>query len=388
MTGYQIEVQVDGKSFLLKLKSLGEPIDSFIKKLLNQFFLVLRGPYQEFINKNFHDLKENIFLYLDGKINNPPGQDYLFNNLTIIGNNYLFNGRVSEAQQFWNDILNLVLDWEQSRNARVHKGSIYYFWSQIAILQGELDKGFFLIHSAYEEDVLTFHDQSPSTPTTKTLSLNYLDPGNLLFNLVKAWANYLENFISKYRINYGNRFTLDNFRNKFLTNPPSRDTLFSFTYNLAKLYNFDLLPKIIVNGNFASLYELDTLFNFVLVTDAVIYSQIQNPAKDDWKFINLANYLLIKSNISTDEILNKCHLQFVNSQKDVDFEKTINNLLNNSFVFSDGTVPSVSECDLMITYCLRNYSAHNINSFPIIRNRFLEIRQSILNSLFFAVEHS
>jgi hypothetical protein len=44
---------------------------------------------------------------------------------------------------FWPDILNMVLDWENSRNARIHKGSLFYFWSQTAILQGQLIRASF-----------------------------------------------------------------------------------------------------------------------------------------------------------------------------------------------------------------------------------------------------
>ncbi len=385
-TEINMEIEVADNRIVLQVVPLGDPMDSFLKDFFTKFFNEFLRPYPDFIGAYYKELEANIHSYFDGKINNPPGQDNLFNNLTIIWKNYQNNGRVGEAQQFWQDILNMVLDWENSRNARIHKGSLFYFWSQTAILQGQLDKGFFLIHSAYEEDVLTSNNQLPGTPAFRTVSLDYSEKGNLLYGLVEAWANYLGSLISKYQTLTGSKFTLDDFRVKFLNQPPNRDVLFSFTYTLARFYDFDLLPSSILKGNFTSLFELNSLFDLVLVTDAVIYSNITTPGRDDWKFINLANHVLVKSGISTDPVKNRTHFVHINSMKDADFDRTVNELLDQTFVYTDGVNPSRLECDLGVAYCLRNYSAHNIGSFPIIRQRYGDIRQSVFNALFLALE--
>ncbi|PKO04079.1 MAG: hypothetical protein CVU41_18885 [Chloroflexi bacterium HGW-Chloroflexi-3] len=381
-----MEIEVANTRLKLQVTPLGDPTDSFLKDLFTKFFNELLRPYPDFIRDCYKDLEANIHSYFDGKINNPPGQDNLFNNLTIIWKNYQNNGRVGEAQQFWQDILKIVLDWENSRNSRIHKGSLFYFWSQTAILQGQLDKGFFLIHSAYEEDVLTSNSPLPGTPAFKTVSLDYSDKGNLLFGLVEAWANHLGGLIARYQALTGSKFTLAIFRTKFLNQPPNRDILFSFTYAPARFYDFDLLPSSILKGDFTSLYELNSLFDLVLVTDSVIYSSISTPTKDDWKFINLVSYVLVKSAISLDPARNRDHFGYINSMKDADFEKTVNELLDQAFIYPDGVKPSRPECDLGVAYCLRNYSAHNIGSFPIIRQRYGDIRQSVFNALFLAIE--
>jgi hypothetical protein len=309
-----MDIEVEGNIKHLQVTPLGDQMDAFLKILFTRFFTNFIKPYHEFIKECYPDLLSNIHSYLDSKIGNPPGQDYLFNDLTIIWKNYQNNGRVSDAQQFWLDILNIIKQWEQSRNVRIHKGSLFYFWSQTAILQGQLDKGFFLIHSAYEEDVLTYKTELPGTPAYKTVSLDYSDKDNFLFNLVEAWANYLDHFVTNYRNLSGKKFTLDDFRIKFLGKPPSKDILFSFTYTLARFFDFDSMPPFIVRGNFASLFELNSLFDLVLVIDAVIYSSILAPGKDDWKFIFLANHLLVQSGISIDPKINNDHLVNINSK--------------------------------------------------------------------------
>lgn len=381
-----MKVEVPDTILTLQVVPLGDPIDSFLKNLFTKFFNELSRPYSDFIGDCYKDLEATIQSYFDRKINNPPGQDNLFNNLTIIWKSYQNNGRVGEAQQFWQDILNIVLDWEHSRNSRIHKGSLFYFWSQTAILQGQLDKGFFLIHSAYEEDVLTNKNPLPGTPAFKTVSLDYSDKGNLLFGLVEAWANHLDGLIARYQTLTGSTFTLDIFRAKFLNQPPNGDVLLSFTYVLARFYEFDLLPSSILRGDFTSLYELNSLFDLVLITESVISTSISTQTRDDWKFINLVSHILVKSRISPDLARNRDHFRHINSMKDADFEKTFNDLLDQNFVYPDGVKPSRPECDLGVAYCLRNYSAHNIGSFPIIRQRYGDIRQSVFNVLFLAIE--
>jgi hypothetical protein len=384
----RIEVIVAGKTIQLQVTPLGDPMDSYLQALFTDFFSEFHKPYPEFIKGCYQDLKTNIQFYFDSKIGNPPGQDYLFNNLTIIWKNYQGNGRLGEAQQFWEDILGIVRDWEMSRKQRIHKGSLFFFWSQTAILQGQFDKGFFLIHSAYEEDVLTHNNDFPATPAYKTVSLDYSDQGNFLFRLVEEWAMYLNGLIAKFPNLLSSVFTLEEFKTKFLYRPPSRDTLFSFTYILARFHDFDLLPTDLLRGNFTSLFEINILFDLVLVMDTVLYSTISNPGKEDWKFINLANRLLVRSGISTNSSLNQSHLGYINASKDSDFEGSLHQLLDQTIAYPDGISPSRLECDISIAYCLRNYSAHNIDSFPIISNRFTEIRQSIFNALFLAVQTS
>jgi hypothetical protein len=255
-----------------------------------------------------------------------------------------------------------------------------------AILQGQLEKGFFLIHSAYEEDVLTNDNPLPNTPAFKTVSLAYEDKDNLLFSLVTAWANYLEVFINNYKTITRREFSLGTFRTSFLNRPPDRETLFSFTYTLARVYDFNLLPISILRGTFTSISEMNLLFDLVLVIDSVIYSSITSPAKGDWRFINLADIVLRKSMISNDSKENINHFTQINDMKENDFSGTIKDLLDCNLVYSDTKIPVKLECDLGIAYCLRNYSAHRIGSFPVIRERYKEILQSVFNVLFLAVE--
>ena len=379
------DVEVAGHK--LKLWPLGNETDEFLKDLFTRYFSDLARPYFEFRKGVYDDLRTKMHSYFDGKIDDPPGQDYLFNNLTVVWNTYQYYGRLGEAQSFWQDILNLVLEWEQTRQKRIHKGSLFYFWSQTAILQGQFDKGFFLIHSAYEEDILTIGKNLPDTPAFKTISLDYSNKNNLLYKLVEDWASFLSGFIKSYQTVSGKNFSLDDFQNKFLKNPPDRETLFSFTYTLARFFDFDTqIPPTMIKGSFVSLFELNTLFDLVLVIDSLIYSSLVAPGPNDWGFKNLAKHLLIETGLTTDAGLTRIHLEEINSSSRNDFETTLKLLLDQKFAYHDGSLPSRLESDIGIALCVRNYSAHKIGSFLTIRDRYSELRQSLFNVLFLATD--
>lgn len=374
----------------IKYYLLNHPIDNYLKQLLKSFFSDVNIPYQDLRDLILYKLREQIHKYLDSKKGEPAGQDYLFNNLALIWRQYHGNGRVTEAQRLLNDVLNIVLEWEDlNKPHRVHKGSIYYFWSHTAILQDDLDKGFFLIHSAYEEDVLTHKNENPGTPATLTVSLNDLDKNNLLYMKVKDWVAFLNNYIESYRNDRRGLLTLNDFRSKFLFAPPSKDTLFTFTFTLARLHNLARIPQSALQGNFASLYLLDVLFSLVMVIHSQIHSKISAPTEEHRKFSNLAKHLLTNASIHCGSSSIDNFLSTVNSEKDRpnNFETTVEKLLNGTFRNPDSSIPSKMACDVGLAYCIRNYSAHNVDSFPIFIRRFLEICQSIFNVLFLAVEY-
>ena len=363
-------------------------MDEFLITLYSNFFKDFTKPYFVILNDIHGELEKQIFHYFDRKIGNTEKQDFLFNNLTIIWKMYQSNGRLGEAQQFWKDILDIIIKWEKSRNSRVHKGSLFYFWSQTAILQGELDKGFFLIHSAYEEDVITFQNELPDTPAFKTVSLNFTDPNNLLYELVQIWANFLEIFINSYNSRNQRNFSINEFQRKFLSKPPSRDTLFTFTYSLAKIYSFVKFPEEIKSGSFVNLYVASSLFSLIQVIDSLIYKSIKNPGSNDWGFKFLAKKLLLDAKIIANDSIANQHLSDINDQKNIDFEKTINDLLDQRFRSQrdNNNLCLGLESDIGIVYCLRNYTAHNLDSFPVIRQRYQEISQSIFNVLLLGIE--
>jgi hypothetical protein len=389
-----MEINIDGTTLVLKgYIHLDEQMDKVFVDLLSKFFKNSGQPVETLFGKYPNDFDKEIIDFLFRKQTSPgqpiifKQQDNLFTNFSIIHNNYLFNGLLDEAQKLWARVLLPVFEWEKQSGARVHKGSIYYFWGAIAIQKGEIDKGFFLIHSSVEEDIKTQNSKSPGTPAYKTVTLDFQDPNQYLFNFVTILSDFLNNFIGNYTNEFGNKFKIEDFKKFFLLNPPSIDVVFSFTHTLARMKLFSRVPPFAIQGNFAASYELNLLFDLVLVIDAKIFSSIPSPQKDDWKFSYLANLLLQKSGGDINPNNNKNKLSCINRHKEANFDKTLNDLIDQKFIYDDGSKASKLECQIGIAYCLRNRGAHKIESVPTILTRYSEIQQCLFNVLFLSIEH-
>ncbi len=347
--------------------------------------------YTAFLNDSHHDLKnlvENIlppfkeatFAFFDRNATSNPLQDKFFSNLTIIWNQYFLNGRLGEAQAFWQRILQITREWEQQTNTRIHKGSAFYFWSVTAILQGELDKGFFLMHQAVEEDIATSGRALPNTPAFMFVTLNFQDHQQYFFDFVKSLADYLNQFFLQYQHERETALTIEGFRSRFLESPPSIHSVFSFTHSLSKLWRLKAIPTFALESEFSGQYELNTLFDLVLVIDEAIKSKEPNPAH--WRFIDLAEFLATQSGLD----VSKQDLIYAMKQVETSFDQVLSDLLDGTFMFEDAKTRSRLSCDLAIVYSIRNHAAHNLRAFPSVWKRIDALIQSVLNILLLLVD--
>ncbi len=341
--------------------------------------------------ENYHNLETAIFEYFDRRylVDNKDAfqkQDYLFNNLTFFSNYFLHNGWIADAQKFLEKVLRTAMDWENSRKNRIHKGSIYYFWAELALFNNEIDKGFFLIHESYREDCETYETINPSTPSQKTISLN-TDKENMLFDYVLRLSNFLMGKCQIYNKENNRNLSEKTIRELFLQTPPSNDVLFSFTYALAKIEQLESMQPYVKLSSFTGFYALNILFNLVLVIDNLRYSKIEKPnTRKDWEFSRLIKRLLVNSSFEINEEPINRNLKSVNDPLDIDFGKTINELLDRTFIFECPTNVSPLYFDIILCYAIRNYSAHNISLNETIASRFKEISKGIFNTLFLAIE--
>ncbi len=307
-------------------------------------------------------------------------QDDLFTNLTHIWMRYLEKGRLSDGQALWSRILHKTTEWEQSQGIRIHKGSALYFWGVTAIIQGELDKGFFLMHSAFQEDVLTQNKLLPQTPAFMFVTLDHQDTRQFFYGFVKALADHLTTFFPLYQLSRGSNLDLDEFQNRFLRRPPSIHAVFSFTHSLSKLWFLSKLPTFALQGDFAGQFELNVLFDLILVVDKAL--KYKHPVPGTWRYLELADCLATKAGLG----ISKTDLIDANNRADTDLDQTIADLANGVFQFSDGNSRHRLACDLTLSYILRNYAAHNLSSFPSIWQYFDSLRQAVMSVLFLTVD--
>jgi hypothetical protein len=376
-----MEIYVNGQKWIMPgYIQLDNQIDTAFQKLYSSFF---NNPFYNFLDLSSNYLsafEEFAFQYLDRVINDYTHQDQFFTNFTSIWRKYMDSGRFQEAQNFWQRILEIANKWEESRSLRTHKGSPYYFWAVTAILQGEVDKGFFLMHMAYQEDTLTQSTEFPPSPAFWFVTLDFEKTKQFFYSYVKQLADDLDQFINKYRKVSSTVLDLQEFRNLFLIQPPSKHAIFSLTFILAKVNILNFMPFFAFQSEFAGQYILNMLFDLALVIDEAISRKNTNPSQ--WRFIDLAEFLSISSNF----FIRKSNLIFVNQEIDRNLDQTLLSLLDGNFTFDDGKPRSRLECDIAIAYCIRNYAAHNISSYPIFWIRRDNLVQSLFNVLFLCVD--
>jgi hypothetical protein len=359
-----------------------EPLDAeadgAFRSLFEGFFSDPDADFKTLVENLLPTFEPSMLAYFDRNAQSNPLQDRFFTNLTFIWRRYFDQGRLSEAKAFWNKIVATTRTWEGRTGHRVHKGSALYFWGVTAIVQGEIDKGFLLMHSALEEDILTHNNPLPRTPALMFATLDFSEPRQFFYPFVRELADFLQSFLPAYQTLRGTPFSIDNFRTKFLNHPPSAHAVFALTHALARLHLLHRVPTYSLSSQFGGQYQLAVLSDIALVIDeAVAFKD-----KAHWRFIDLAAFLASQSNLQ----LSKDDLAFANVALDASFNTTISALADRTFTFRDGTSRPPLECDLATTYCIRNHGAHNLSSFPAISAEFPKLRQSFLNSLFLTVE--
>ena len=132
------------------------------------------------------------------------------------------------------------------------------------------------------------------------------------------------------------------------------------------------------DSDFGSQLRLNILFDLTLVTDDVL----RRVAPGKWKFIDLGEVLASAVPLS----LKRTDLRAVNGDFERDFAATAARILDGGYSLPDGRQLSGLEKDLALTYGCRNRGAHHLSGGGVINNRFGELRQSLLNTAFLAIE--
>jgi hypothetical protein len=346
---------------------------------LDQAFVDLHAAY--FSNQPLHweKFKEKALAFFDQNYGNFKATEIFFQNFTIIWKQFLNNGLWDQAENIWELALEAAIEWEEkNKGKRIHKGGPYYFWGMTAIQRGDIDRGYALMHQALEEDVLTHNKKNPDTPSLAFASLNYLKVDQAFRQWVLLEAQYLGEQIKNYCTNYGRTFTLEDFQRNYLQVPPSGDVIYLLAYAIARLIRLISLPEYLLSSPFAGQLLQNLLFDLVQVVDVTIAEK----NKPKWKMMDHINFLSRKAS----QGISISKLKEANSQLQLDFEKTVGEIINGSFKFKDGTILSPLQADLLISYGLRNRGAHDLSSSSIIWKKFNRIQAAVFSTLFLAVE--
>jgi len=353
-------------------EALGQPIDSAFDRLHEAYFGNLALPWQEF--------SDAALQFFDANPAPSLAHDAYFNTFTVIWQNFLNQARYDDAEHIWELALQPAQQWEQAQpGRRIHKGTPYYFWAMTTLLRGDTDKGYLLIHQAVDEDVRTSEQQTPDTPGYALVSLNYARVAQAFRPWVLEQAAFLNHLITNYTSAHHRTLTIEDVKHRFLDTPPTTETVFLLTYTLARLIKLAKLPNHTTNNPFAGQLQLNLLFDITLVIDTAV--KAKNPAGR--QFIEHAGYLLT----AEGEPLSIEQLREINAQFNLNFDATLRAALDGTLRLQSGVALSRLQCDVALSYGLRNHGAHNTGTAATIWNRFPEVQQSLFRALFAAIDH-
>ena len=369
--------------------SIDGDMDTAFTKLYSSFCSNPNHDFDYLTEKYLPEFFETMFAFFYKHESDSAKQDLLFNNLRFIWKLYYDEGRFEDAWVFWRVVIRKTSEWESNSGLKIHKGAAYFYWAHTLIRLGRIDEGFILINCALEEYNRINGEELSSTPAFKFLTLDYKFEDTYFKFIIAPLEEFLNKFIEEYRGDknrYNSRkltvITIDIFRNKFLKKSPSVFALTSFTYTIAKLWKFNLYSRHMTHNKFAGQYELRMLFDLIMVIDETIKFKYADEKKSFIPFKDLAEYLAKKSDlkISIDDLLN------VNNSSKLCFENTLIDLIEGRSLFGYEKQFSKIENDLLITYCIRNYAAHNLTTNKVIWLKFEHILQSVFNILFLCVD--
>lgn len=369
----------DHKEHLMGYKPVDPEVDEAYRDFYTRLF---ENPDMEKLCKEYLPIIQNAVLdYFQRTADDKVVQKEIINNLTFAWKKILSIYPSWVGEDFWEIVLGMVKTWEGARAKRIHKGSIFYYWGGTAIKSGNLDEGFFLMHSAYYEDVLTYKSDRPNSSAYKFVSLDYVSKDFSFYEYIDSYKDFINQFLISYRIKFISDLTIDDFRRKFLDVIRDENFVFTFAHAVAKLRQLAGFSHEVGRSGFASIYELNLLFDLTLITDVAIqekkkigtyYHQLVALVAQDKKFgVSLTGNDL-------GEIMELA--------KAVGFDKTLEKLVFQNYKLSHGRNMSGLECDICISYLIRNHSGHNISSSSFISVFFEKIQQSVFNTLFLTVD--
>jgi hypothetical protein len=174
------------------------------------------------------------------------------------------------------------------------------------------------------------------------------------------------------------KMTLSDLRVRFLRNSLLEEQAFLFVFEIFHLKKLLAESNLgLAHNDFVSLLHAETIFELCIILDNVIRKK--NPAKGQY----IDHLAFLSSMMSLN--LTKDRLGKINGCFKNDFPKKLTDLLRSQYTSPDGANIQGIEEDLVITYGLRNFGAHEIQNQPEISNNLEAIVQRCMNSIFFTI---
>lgn len=334
---------------------------------------------EEICFKVFDAIKE---LYNQNKISLAAfTSSFVFERFTVLWNYYLEHERQMMGTKLWQHACRFTWKWEQTNNAKVHKGTPYFFLGANQLMQGNFDNAFLFIYNAMEEDKkyathLGTPDVYKTMPAYLFSSLIADNPRNYLYPYVQDAKKKMDEFIQTHNTLLGKIFSYNDIDTKFLKNQTLEESKFFFAYNLFGMINHDIIDAPELRSNdFSKLKNLDVIFNLCLIIDEVMKQ------KTNEKYISKSVPKICENHLNEKEAY---HI-FKSLNFENDFENAVNKCLSLNYSYNSRTT-SKEVLILILSWGLRNYGGHNIETKQLFVDEYQNIVEKMMSALFITIE--
>lgn len=366
--------------------ALGQPLDQAFDRLHAAYFGNTPLQWQEFEAAAIEHFTAA-----------PDVADKYFTTFSILWRSLLDAGNYRHAEHIWERALQPALSWEQAApGRRLHKGTPYYFWAMTALLRGDIDYGYLLIHQAVDEDIKSTGLATPNTPGYALVSLNYERVDQAFRAWVVAQTAFLNDLITNYATTHHRAFTIDDVKHQFIDHPPNVETIFLLTYTIARLRNISGLPRHTTCNPFAGQLELNLLFDITTIIEEAIRHKNPNihlpNKKTKLTFVHQADFLLQACAHPLNLLDTTGHpitdpLGRINRAFEDNFDTTLTAALNGTLAIQPNAALDSLQCDIALAYGLRNHAAHHTGTAPTIWQRFPDVQQALFRVFCAVIDH-
>jgi len=315
--------------------------------------------------------------YFDARHDAPASLDAYFNNFTPYWYRLITDGRFRDAATMWNWALRPALAWEQSRAARLHKGSPFYFAAMARILGGDLDAGYLAAHRALQEDRETHGALKPATPSLALVAMDADHVEQAFKDWVVGKASLVEQHLGGYRKRHGKILTMRELQERFLKDAALLPATFQFSYAVARLVRIRDLGVDATASEFGAQLQAQVLFSVALVIDTLL--KVHHPEDSlPMQVAHLSARLGLR--LSQAELGVQAGL-FRRNPNEV-----LQGLVGGSHQSSAGELFGGLEVALLVSYGVRNHGAHSVQPLPVLVSQAEPVLLALLDSLFVVVE--
>jgi hypothetical protein len=281
--------------------------------------------------------------------------------------------------------------WKQEKltGYTFHKGTPYYFLGYCYLISGNLDWAFQMIDNGLTENLDTYPKLGldyRDAPSYLFMTLNANNPRNYMHAIVLRMKEKVEYFIKEHNEMSSNNTTYEVFDKNFLQliDKSFDNVKFYFVYLIMSLINMNLPENSSLHNNdFSNIRKIELIFDLCLVVDKTLAQ------KYGTRYISggVIKYLNQVVGIADthDKLIN--NLSYMNGDPfDIRADPQIvaNGLLSDTVLYKKNPIGYSFRC-MLLSWSLRNFSAHNLSGIDVIlKNSFSHLLRMLFSALFFA----